>query len=41
MLDYGYSYSFLYLKGLSHEIEFKNTDKKLQNLPQLRDAAGF
>ncbi len=29
------------LKGLSHEIDFKNFDKKLQNLAYLRDAAGF
>jgi hypothetical protein len=30
-----------YLNGLSHEIDFKNFDKKLQNLAYLRDAAGF
>ncbi len=30
-----------YLKGLSHEIDFKNFDKNLQNLAYLRDAAGF
>ncbi len=30
-----------YLKGLSHEIDFKNFDKNLQNLAELRDAAGF
>ncbi len=29
------------LKGLSHEIDFKNFDKNLQNLAKLRDAAGF
>jgi hypothetical protein len=29
------------LKGLSHEIDFKNFDKNLQNLSYLRDAAGF
>ncbi len=29
------------LKGLSHEIDFKNFDKNLQNLALLRDAAGF
>ena len=29
------------LKGLSHEIDFKNFDKNLQNLAYLRDAAGF
>jgi len=29
------------LKGLSHEIDFKNSDKNLQNLTKLRDAAGF
>jgi hypothetical protein len=29
------------LKGLSHEIDFKNFDKILQNLAYLRDAAGF
>ncbi len=29
------------LNGLSHEIDFKNFDKNLQNLDQLRDAAGF
>ncbi len=29
------------LKGLSHEIDFKNFDKNLQNLTLLRDAAGF
>ena len=29
------------LKGLSHEIDFKNFVKNLQNLVQLRDAAGF
>ncbi len=31
----------MYLKGLSHEIDFKNFDKNLQNLAYLRDAAGF
>ncbi len=31
----------LSLKGLSHEIDFKNFDKNLQNLAYLRDAAGF
>jgi hypothetical protein len=31
----------LSLKGLSHEIDFKNFDKNLQNLAKLRDAAGF
>ncbi len=31
----------LSLKGMSHEIDFKNFDKKLQNLAYLRDAAGF
>ena len=30
-----------FLKGLSHEIDFKNFDKNLQNLAYLRDAAGF
>jgi hypothetical protein len=30
-----------YLKGLSHEIDFKNFDKNLQNLTYLRDAVGF
>ena len=30
-----------YLKGLSHEIDFKNFDKNLQHLAKLRDAAGF
>jgi hypothetical protein len=30
-----------HLKGLSHEIDFKNFDKNLQNLTKLRDAAGF
>jgi hypothetical protein len=29
------------LKVLSHEIDFKNFDKNLQNLAYLRDAAGF
>ncbi len=29
------------LKGLSHEIDFKNFDKNLHNLAYLRDAAGF
>jgi hypothetical protein len=29
------------LKGLSHEIYFKNFDKNLHNLAYLRDAAGF
>jgi hypothetical protein len=29
------------LKGLSHEIDFKNFDKNVQNLAYLRDAAGF
>jgi hypothetical protein len=29
------------LKGLSHEIDFKNVDKNLQNLAYLWDAAGF
>jgi hypothetical protein len=29
------------LKGLSHEIDFKNFDKNLQNLAYLREAAGF
>jgi hypothetical protein len=29
------------LKGLSHEIDFKNFDYNLQNLAYLRDAAGF
>jgi hypothetical protein len=29
------------LKGLSHEIDFKNFDENLQNLAYLRDAAGF
>ena len=29
------------LKGLSHEIDFKNFDKNLQNMTELRDAAGF
>jgi hypothetical protein len=29
------------LKGLSHEKDFKNFDKNLQNLAYLRDAAGF
>ncbi len=29
------------LKGLSHEIDFKNIDKNLQNLALLRDVAGF
>jgi len=28
------------LKGLSHEIDFKNFDQTLKNLPKLRDAAG-
>ncbi len=32
---------FIFLKGLSHEIDFKNFDKNLQNLAYLRDAAGF
>jgi hypothetical protein len=31
----------VYLKGLSHEIDFKNFDNNLQNLAYLRDAAGF
>ncbi len=31
----------LHLKGLSHEIDFKTFDKNLQNLAELRDAAGF
>jgi hypothetical protein len=30
-----------FLKGLSHEIDFKNFDKNLRNLAYLRDAAGF
>jgi hypothetical protein len=30
-----------FLKGLSHEIDFKNFDQNLQNLGLLRDAAGF
>jgi hypothetical protein len=29
------------LKGLSHEIDFKNVDSNLQNLALLRDASGF
>ncbi len=29
------------LKGLSHEIDFKNFDKKLHNLALLRVVAGF
>ncbi len=29
------------LKGLSHEIDFKNFEQNLQNLAKLRDAAGF
>ncbi len=29
------------LKGLYHEIDFKNFDKNLQNLAYLRDTAGF
>ncbi len=33
--------SDLFLKGLSHEIDLKNVDKNLQNLAELRDAAGF
>ncbi len=32
---------FYSIKGLSHEIDFKNFDKNLQNLAYLRDAAGF
>jgi hypothetical protein len=32
---------YLALKGLSHEIDFKNFDKNLQNLVYLRDATGF
>jgi hypothetical protein len=32
---------YLSLKGLSHEIDFRNFDKNLQNLAYLRDAAGF
>jgi hypothetical protein len=35
------SHQTAYLKGLSHEIDFKNFDKNLQNLAYLRDAAGF
>jgi hypothetical protein len=31
----------LLLKGLSHEIDFKTFDKNLQNLAELRNAAGF
>ena len=34
-------YFHRYLKGLSHEIDFKNFDKNLQNLALLREAAGF
>ncbi len=30
-----------YLKGLSHEIDFKSFDKNLQHLSKLRDAADF
>ncbi len=38
----GTVFSFLdSLKGLSHEIDFKNVDKNLQNLAYPRDAAGF
>jgi hypothetical protein len=29
------------LKGLSHEIDFKNFDKNLQKQAYLRDTAGF
>ena len=32
---------YVVLKGLSHEIDFKNFDNNLQNLAKLRDAAGF
>ncbi len=31
----------VFLKGLSHEIDFKNFDKKLNNLAKLSVAAGF
>ncbi len=31
---------FICLKGLSHEIDFKNFDQTLRNLAYLRDAAG-
>jgi hypothetical protein len=37
----GASFNLFPLKGLSHEIDFKNFDKILQNLAYLRDAAGF
>ncbi len=30
-----------WLKGLSHEIDFKSFDKNLQHLAKLRDAACF
>ncbi len=30
-----------HLKGLSHEIDFKNFDQTLKNLPKLRGAAVF
>jgi hypothetical protein len=36
-----FSDMFNSLKGLSHEIDFKNFDKKLHNLALLRVAAGF
>ncbi len=39
-----YKYSIadqLHLKGLSHEIDFKNFEKNLQHLAKLRDVAGF
>ncbi len=34
-------FAILYLKGLSHEIDFKKFDENVQNLAQVRDAAGF
>ncbi len=35
-----YYVSITRLKGLSHEIDFKNFDQTLKNLTQVRDAAG-
>jgi hypothetical protein len=34
-------YYILSLKGVSHEIDFKNFNKNIQNLASLRDTAGF
>jgi hypothetical protein len=37
---FDYLVKFIPLKGLSHEIDFKNFDQNLKNLALLRDATG-